>query len=88
MKRVKMIVSAAVVFAVVGSALAFKTVSNSNIRFCSETTGLCIAQTQGYSTDVIGDVVTPPSTPYTGTVGAECGSAQCPEFTGDVHINQ
>ena len=82
-----MIVSAALVFAVVGSALAFK-VSNSNIRFCNETTGLCIAQTQGYSTDVIGNPVTPPSTPFTGRVGAECGSEDCPEYENPVYINQ
>jgi hypothetical protein len=87
MKRVRMIISAAVVFAVVGSALAFKK-SNPNLLLCSAS-GVCIAQT----TTIFSSAVNPPEivnhpAVYTGTIGRPCDTQDCPRFNGKVYNNQ
>jgi hypothetical protein len=87
MKKIKMITNAAIIFAAVGSALAFKAKSNPNLLLCS-TSGVCIQQTNTiYSSQINGSPVTHPNV-YTGTVGSPCDTENCPRFVGKVYNTQ
>jgi hypothetical protein len=88
MKKIRMIVSATVVFAVVGSALAFKTVSNPDLLVCDTQKNICVQPSTPYSTTGI-TPLNPRPTVYKGIAGEECDTPECPKYdiTKPVFIN-
>jgi hypothetical protein len=87
MKKVKMIISAAIVFTVVGSALAFKIKTIPDLLTCPQ--GICILQTSTtYSSIANGPEITPHPPLYKGTVGKPCDTQECPRYNGKVYNNQ
>jgi len=98
MKKTRMILSALIIFAVVGSALAFKTKDAPDVLFCVVSTHTCIDQTNpsfpsgalDYSTQQTSSIVTNPViTPFTTTGNRDCSSTgDCKAYTGTIYINE
>jgi hypothetical protein len=90
MKNIRIMFSAIAVIAIVSSSLAFKSFNKRNLLIC-DSNHFCAAQTTATSySDTPGTLVTNPPTLYkpTGTIGASCGSIQCPQYMGQVFVNQ
>lgn len=86
----KKIISAALVFAVVGSALAFKTKLHPDIFKCNTTTFLCEKYPNGFNySSQTGSQTNRPSNPYKGNLGDDCSTSTspCTPYAGQIFIN-
>jgi hypothetical protein len=84
MKRIKMILTAIAVFAVVGGALAFKAKGQENLFICNQA-NVCAIAAQPFTTNTAGTPITNPNNLFLGTVGSTCNQTGCEPYTKAAH---
>lgn len=91
MKRLRMILSALIIFAVVGSALAFRAAQEPDLLICNVATWKCEAQPPGYFYSSVpkGPSVSPEFEVYDGVIGDPCkeDNDPCQKYEGPVYEN-
>lgn len=91
MKKVKMFISAAIIFAVVGSALAFKAKTNPNLYTCNPASLTC--EIAAFSDFTAIQEIQNPGNLYKPNTGLHCSipgklTDPCPIYNGRVWTNE